>query len=117
MSTGTTLRVIFLCILASLVSACGKSPPLVEPSQAFVKNSGQADPEDSRPALIASLSRVTVPLPPNLDDFIADRAAAIRLGKALGNDPDFWLRLQRQYDLAQAMKAANKITVAKLVAV
>ena len=41
---------------------------------------------------------------------------AIRLGKALGNDPDFWLRLQRQYDLAQALKTAHKINVSKLVA-
>ncbi|MEN3354704.1 MAG: hypothetical protein V7640_2862, partial [Betaproteobacteria bacterium] len=33
----------------------------------------------------ASLKTVTVPEPPNLSDFIADKAAAIRLGKAL-----FW---------------------------
>ena len=42
---------------------------------------------------------------------------AIRLSKALGNDADFWLRLQRQYDLAQAMKSAARIHVAKLVSV
>ena len=36
---------------------------------------------------------------------------AVRLSKALGNDPDFWLRLQRQFDLAQAMKDADKIVV------
>ena len=40
---------------------------------------------------------------------------AIRLGKALGNEPDFWLRLQRQYDLSQALKNAHKINVGKLV--
>ncbi len=40
---------------------------------------------------------------------------AIRLSKALGNDADFWLRLQRQYDLAQAMKTADEIHVQKLV--
>ncbi|MGD9946444.1 MAG: HigA family addiction module antitoxin [Burkholderiaceae bacterium] len=40
---------------------------------------------------------------------------AIRLGKALGNEPDFWLRLQRQYDLAQALKNAGQIKVSKLI--
>lgn len=39
---------------------------------------------------------------------------AIRLSKAFGNDPDFWMRLQRNYDLAQALKNADKIHVRKL---
>ena len=39
---------------------------------------------------------------------------AIRLSKALGNNPDFWLRLQKQYELAQALKDADKIKVKKL---
>lgn len=38
---------------------------------------------------------------------------AVRLSKAIGNDPDFWLRLQRQYDLAQALKDADKLDVKK----
>ena len=42
---------------------------------------------------------------------------AIRLSKALGNgNPDFWLRLQKQYELAQALKDADKIKVKKLKA-
>jgi plasmid maintenance system antidote protein VapI len=32
---------------------------------------------------------------------------AVRLSKAVGNDPDFWLRLQRQYDVAQVLKDAG----------
>jgi len=39
---------------------------------------------------------------------------AVRLAKAVGNDPDFWLRLQRQYDLAQVLKDASRIKVARL---
>jgi plasmid maintenance system antidote protein VapI len=39
---------------------------------------------------------------------------AVRLSKAVGNDPDFWLRLQRQYDLAQVLKDASRIKVARL---
>ncbi|MBA3506207.1 MAG: HigA family addiction module antidote protein [Betaproteobacteria bacterium] len=38
---------------------------------------------------------------------------AVRLSKAIGNEPDFWLRLQRQYDLALALKDADKIKVKK----
>jgi plasmid maintenance system antidote protein VapI len=36
---------------------------------------------------------------------------AVRLSKAVGNDPDFWLRLQRQYDVAQVLKEAKRIEV------
>jgi hypothetical protein len=36
---------------------------------------------------------------------------AVRLSKAVGNDPDFWLRLQRQYDVAQVLKEARRIKV------
>jgi addiction module HigA family antidote len=36
---------------------------------------------------------------------------AVRLAKAVGNDPDFWLRLQRQYDIAQVLKARPGIKV------
>lgn len=57
---------------------------------------------------------------PHLSNLLNEKAAitpemAIRLSKAFGNYADFWLRLQRQYDLAQAMKTADKIRVAKLV--
>ena len=57
---------------------------------------------------------------PHLSNLLNEKAGitpemAIRLSKALGNDADFWLRLQRQYDLAQAMKTADNIHVTKLV--
>jgi antitoxin HigA-1 len=57
---------------------------------------------------------------PHLSNLLNEKAGitpemAIRLSKALGNDADFWLRLQRQYDLALALKDADKIHVAKLV--
>src|SRR5215468_10428235 len=38
---------------------------------------------------------------------------AIRLEKALGSTADTWLRMQMNYDLARAMKAENKIKVAR----
>jgi len=39
---------------------------------------------------------------------------AIRLDKAFGGGADTWLRLQAAYDLAQAMKHADRIKVARL---
>ena len=39
---------------------------------------------------------------------------AIRLDKAFGGGADTWLRLQAAYDLAQAMKHADKIKVERL---
>jgi addiction module HigA family antidote len=39
---------------------------------------------------------------------------AIRLDKAFGGGADTWLRLQAGYDLAQAMKRADKIKVPRL---
>ena len=38
---------------------------------------------------------------------------AIRLEKAFGGTADTWLRMQMNYDLARAMKAENKIKVAR----
>ena len=40
---------------------------------------------------------------------------AIRLDKAFGGGAETWLRLQTAYDLAQAMKGADKIKVARIV--
>lgn len=40
---------------------------------------------------------------------------AIRLDKAFGGGAETWLRLQAAYDLAQAMKGADKIKVARIV--
>ncbi len=39
---------------------------------------------------------------------------AIRLDKAFGGGANTWYRLQATYDLAQAMKAANRIKVENL---
>ncbi len=39
---------------------------------------------------------------------------AIRLDKAFGGGADTWLRIQAAYDLAQAMKHADKIKVERL---
>jgi addiction module HigA family antidote len=39
---------------------------------------------------------------------------AIRLDKAFGGGADTWLRLQAAYDLAQAMRNADKIKVDRL---
>lgn len=54
-----------------------------------------------------------------LNNVVSGRSAitpemAVRLSKAVGNAPDFWLRLQRQYDLAQVLKNAARIKVARL---
>ena len=42
---------------------------------------------------------------------------AIRLDKAFGGGADTWYRLQAAYDLAQSMKQAARIKVARLSAV
>ena len=39
---------------------------------------------------------------------------AIRLDKAFGGDANTWYRLQAAYDLAQAMKQADRIKVERL---
>lgn len=39
---------------------------------------------------------------------------AIRLDKAFGGGAETWFRLQAAYDLAQAMKHANRIKVGRL---
>ena len=39
---------------------------------------------------------------------------AVRLAKAFGSTPDLWLKLQMQYDLAQALKNADKIKVQRV---
>jgi addiction module HigA family antidote len=54
-----------------------------------------------------------------LSDIVNARAGispemAIRLDKAFGGGAETWYRLQASYDLAQAMKRANRIKVARL---
>jgi plasmid maintenance system antidote protein VapI len=39
---------------------------------------------------------------------------AIRLDKAFGGSAEAWLRLQAEYDLAQAMKRADEIKLERL---
>lgn len=39
---------------------------------------------------------------------------AIRLDKAFGGGAEIWMRLQAAYDLAQAMKRADRIKVARI---
>lgn len=39
---------------------------------------------------------------------------AIRLSKAFGSGPEVWLGLQAEYDLAQAMKGADRIKVKRV---
>ena len=54
-----------------------------------------------------------------LNNLVSGRAGispemAIRLSKAFGSTPEMWLRLQMQYDLAQAEKKADRIKVEKV---
>ena len=39
---------------------------------------------------------------------------SIRLSKAFGSNPEIWLGMQMEYDLAQAEKGANKIKVSRI---
>ena len=53
---------------------------------------------------------------PTISKLVNSKAAlspemAIRLSKAFGSTPDFWLRLQLNYDLAQVHEKANTIKV------
>jgi len=41
---------------------------------------------------------------------------ALRLSLAFGGSPEFWLRLQSRYDLAQIMKQPQKIQISLLQA-
>lgn len=41
---------------------------------------------------------------------------AVRLSKAIGSTPGFWLRLQTNYDLAQVEQRADSIVVSPLSA-
>ncbi len=57
---------------------------------------------------------------PTLSKLVNSKAAlspemAIRLSKALGSTPDFWLRLQLNYDLAQVHEKADAIKVERYV--
>jgi addiction module HigA family antidote len=51
-----------------------------------------------------------------LNNLVNERAGispemAIRLAKAFGSNPQTWLRMQSNYDLAQALKSESKIRV------
>jgi addiction module HigA family antidote len=55
---------------------------------------------------------------PTLSKLLNGKAAlssemAVRLAKAFGSTPDFWLKLQHQYELAQVERLVSKIKVRK----
>ena len=57
---------------------------------------------------------------PTISKLVNGRAAispemAIRLSKAFGSTPEFWLRLQLNYDLAQVAAKADSIHVERYV--
>jgi addiction module HigA family antidote len=57
---------------------------------------------------------------PTVSKIVNGRAAispdmAIRLSKAFGSTPEFWLRLQLNYDLAQVRARADTIQVERYV--
>ncbi len=59
---------------------------------------------------------------PTISKIVNSKAAispdmAIRLSKAFGSTPEFWLRLQLNYDLAQARAKADAIQVERYVPV
>ncbi|HLQ44559.1 MAG TPA: cytochrome c peroxidase, partial [Planctomycetaceae bacterium] len=68
-------------IVVAAVAALAVLPPVLNKTKA-ASGSGKAAAPAAAPA---TLSSVPVPLPPNLGDFVTDRAAAIVLGKSL-----FW---------------------------
>jgi cytochrome c peroxidase len=74
--SGTRIKTRLLVIAFALMHGAAEAQ--------IVRLSPLPPPPPPQPVL-QSLRQVPVPVPSNLDDFIADRAAAIRLGKAL-----FW---------------------------
>jgi addiction module HigA family antidote len=57
---------------------------------------------------------------PTISKIVNGRAAispemAIRLSKAFGSTPEFWLRLQLNYDLAQVQAKAGSIDVKRYI--
>ena len=65
---------------------------------------------------VTDAARVLDVARPTLSKVVNGRAAispemAIRLSKAFGSTPEFWLRLQLNYDLAQARDKAEDIHV------
>ncbi len=63
----------------------------------------------------------TIGVPPvRIHDIVHRRRSitadtALRLGQALGTTPDFWLNLQRQYDLDAARAKADLSSIESLV--
>lgn len=46
---------------------------------------------------------------------VGERRGALRIGKALGMTPDYWLNLQRMYDLDLARTKADTDAIEPLV--
>ena len=65
----------------------------------------------------------TIGVPPRrINDIVRGRRSvtadtALRIGRALAMTPEFWLNLQRMYDLDRARAAADISTIKPLVAV
>jgi addiction module HigA family antidote len=65
---------------------------------------------------VTNAARVLGVARPTISKLVNSRASispemAIRLSKAFGSTPEFWLRLQLNYDLAQAWDKADTIKV------
>ena len=59
--------------------------------------------------------------PRRINDILRGRRSvtadtALRIGQALGMTPEYWLNLQRMYDLDLARAGANVTTIKRLVA-
>ena len=68
------------------------------------------------------LARAIDVSPRRINDVIRGRRSvtadtALRIGQALGMTPEFWLNLQRMYDLDRARAAADVSAIKPLVAV
>jgi addiction module HigA family antidote len=71
---------------------------------------------------ITDAARVLGVTRPTISKLVNGRAAlspemAIRLSKAFGSTPAFWLRLQLNYDLALAQKNADAIQVERYTSI
>ena len=68
------------------------------------------------------LARAIDVCPRRINDIVRGRRSvtadtALRIGQALGMTPEFWLNLQRMYDLDHARATADISTIKPLVAV
>ena len=85
------MRTFWVCAAAALLAACEDDLPSVSAAESALDGDGTIPRAPNPPlatdlaSLPGDLRAVAVSEPPNLGEFVKDRAAAIRLGKAL-----FW---------------------------